>query len=87
MPQCCHCNAGGKCVNCVCVKSQRQCSNYLPSRKGCCSNTKLSPALQPPVTAQVLPALSVQGQPSLPTSANPSEPSAAAPSEAATPPR
>ena len=86
MPQCCRCNAGGKCVNCVCVRSRRQCSNCLPSRKGCCSNMKLSPALQPLVTAQVLPALSVQGQPSLPTSANPSEPSAAAPSEAAIPP-
>lgn len=46
MTLCCRCNAGGECRNCVCVKSKRQCSNCLPSRKGCCSNMKLSPALQ-----------------------------------------
>ena len=27
MTVCCRCNAGGKCRNCVCVKSGRQCTN------------------------------------------------------------
>ena len=48
---CCRCNAGGKCKNCVCVKSKRQCSNCLPIRKGSCSNTKQLAALLVPVTA------------------------------------
>ena len=55
MTLCCRCNAGGKCRNCVCVKSKRQCSNCLPSRKGCCSNMKLSPALQEPDAAHISP--------------------------------
>lgn len=84
LPLCSCCNAG--CQECVCVKSRRQCSNCLPSHKGYCSNTKLPPTLQPPVTAQVLPALSVQGQPSFPTSANLSESSTTVVSEAANPP-
>ena len=46
MSVCCRCNASGKCRNCVCIKSKRRCSNCLPSRKGCCSNMKLLPALQ-----------------------------------------
>ena len=50
---CCRCTAGGKCRNCVCVKSKRQYSNCLPSCKGCCSNTKLSSFTQGPVTANV----------------------------------
>ena len=39
MPQCCRCNGGGKCRNCVCAKAKRPCTNCLPSRRGCCSNT------------------------------------------------
>ena len=54
MTVCCRCNAGGKCRNCVCVKSGRQCTNCLPFRNGCCSNMKqqvavFDTALTPPV--------------------------------------
>ena len=44
MLQCCQCNSGGKCRNCVCTKAKRQCTNCLPSRKGCCLNTTLTSA-------------------------------------------
>ena len=52
MPQCCRCNSGGKCRNCVCAKVKRHCTNCLPSKKGCCSNTVLmsaAPTLMPAV--------------------------------------
>ncbi len=47
---CCRCNAGGKCLNCICIKSKRQCSNCLHSRKGSCSNTKQPAATPTPDT-------------------------------------
>ena len=68
MTLCCRCNAGGKCRNCVCVKSKRQCKNCLPSRKGCCSNMKLSPASRD--ATHVSPAPSHPSQPS-PSRINP----------------
>lgn len=67
MTLCRRCNAGGKCRNCVCVKNKRQCRNCLPSRKGCCSNMVLLPALQVP---EALPAPPVQDQPPLPVCVN-----------------
>ena len=51
----------------MCVKTKRLCHNCLPSRKGC-SNTKHSPALQVPDSAEAPPTLpihnSLQNQPS-----------------------
>ena len=58
---CCRCNAGGKCRNCVCVKSGRQCTNCLPSRNGCCSNMNLPAAVLD--TAQTPPAPPAHNQP------------------------
>ena len=68
MTLCCRCNAGGKCRGYLCVKSKRLCNKCLPSRKGCCLNTKHSPALQVPDSAEAPPTLpihnSLQDQPS-----------------------
>ena len=61
MTVCCRCNAGGKCRNCVCVKSGRQCTNCLPSRNGCCSNMNLPAAVLD--TAQTPPAPLAHNQP------------------------
>ena len=61
MTVCCRCNAGGKCRNCVCVKSGRQCTNCLPSRNGCCSNMNLPAAVLD--TAQTPPAPPAHNQP------------------------
>ena len=39
MPKiCCRCNASGRCTNCSCKKSNRQCVNCLPFRQGHCNN-------------------------------------------------
>ena len=46
----CRCNTGGMCRTCVCVKTERNCANCLPTRNGCCPNTRLSPALHIPDT-------------------------------------
>ena len=48
MPQCCRCNGGGKCRNCVSAKANRRCTNCLPSRKGCCLTWPLCQPLVPP---------------------------------------
>ena len=53
---CCRCNRGGKCRNCVCVKTKSHCSNCVPLRRGCCSNTLTSMASQGN-SDQFLPAL------------------------------
>ena len=37
-PVCCRCNGSGRCLNCVCRKANRLCSNCLPSRRGQCEN-------------------------------------------------
>ena len=38
MAPCCRCNGAGKCVSCVCSRSDRQCTNCLPSKRGRCLN-------------------------------------------------
>ena len=48
---CCRCNGSGKCKNCVCVKAKRLCTNCLPARRGCCSNTKHSMSTSPALSA------------------------------------
>ena len=41
-PCCCRCNGSGRCINCVCAKAGRTCSNCLPSRGGRCQNVASS---------------------------------------------
>ena len=45
MPVCCRCNASGSCKNCSCKKSNQECSNCLPLRRGHCTNTH-APAIK-----------------------------------------
>ena len=42
MPKCCACNSSGSCKFCVCVRSNRRCSNCSPSQHSRCENTALS---------------------------------------------
>ena len=37
-PQCCRCNGNGHCRGCVCVRSNRPCTNCLPRHHGWCEN-------------------------------------------------
>ena len=37
-PQCCRCNGNGRCRGCVCVRSNRPCTNCLPRRQRRCEN-------------------------------------------------
>ena len=39
---CCRCNASGRCKNCSCKKSGRDCSGCLPHRHGLCTNQRSS---------------------------------------------
>ena len=34
----CYCVSTGKCAHCMCARSNRQCRNCYPSRKGTCEN-------------------------------------------------
>ena len=54
MPVCCRCSASGRCKNCSCKKSNRECSNCLPSRRGHCHNTG-TPATSPYAVPQSAP--------------------------------
>ena len=48
---CCRCNASGRCQNCSCNKSNKECSNCLPLRRGHCTNPpKQSSAATPSAT-------------------------------------
>jgi len=38
MPQCCRCNASGRCRGCVCAKNKRVCTSCTPGRSGRCEN-------------------------------------------------
>ena len=51
MPQCCRCNGSGRCVNSVCVRNNRTCTNCTPSSSGRCENQPSSPeTMQPSIT-------------------------------------
>ena len=40
MPVCCPCNGSGKCRNCSCSRSGKNCVNCLPSKRQLCVNTR-----------------------------------------------
>ena len=51
MPQCCRCNASGRCNNCVCAKAKKPCIDCLPGKKTRCSNRSVTTCSQPLMTA------------------------------------
>ena len=60
-PVCCRCNGSGRCLNCVCRKANRLCSNCLPSRRGQCENIPVTTLPNDSaVTTDVLPTQAIQ---------------------------
>ena len=53
-PSCCRCNGNGKYLNCACVKVGQQCTNFLPKRRGRCSNL-LQPSSMPTLSTALSP--------------------------------